>query len=144
MFAAWYGQQLDVDLASEKLRKREFLIMGQPSELTGAFSTFFERRDSSREESAESTDGCSIQLRHAEAVIRRMLRNPHKQSDPLCQKVVDAATLLRTALADAESIRIQDVMEVSSCSSRDRRHPAVRIARRVIGRMLRLSQQSAS
>ncbi len=118
--------------------------MGQSSELTGAFSTFFEQRGIPVGDSTESHDVASIQLRHAEAVIRRMLRNPHRQSDPICQKVVDAATLLRTALTDTESIRVQGALDGKSYGSRDSCNPAARLARRVIGRMIRGSQQSAS
>ena len=117
--------------------------MPQSSEFTGALSTFFVARNKISSDRTSYLEIPNVELRHAEAVIRRMLRRSSHVNDPVCQRVNDAANVIRTALLDTESVRISDLPKSRPSLRGDGRSPAYRLARRIINRISRACRPTA-
>ncbi|MCA9036260.1 MAG: hypothetical protein KDA91_14085 [Planctomycetaceae bacterium] len=108
--------------------------MAQASDLTGEFSTFFVGANKERAFAGHD----HLELRHAETVIRRMLRSSTSVADPVRQRVHEAARILNKALVETESVRLSDVHSIDT--RRRYRSTSFRLARRFLRQLSRLTR----
>lgn len=82
-------------------------------------------------------DGVRPELRHAEAVVRRMLRAGSRHGDPIRNRIQQAANVVGTALHQTESTRSDAAADQNSRPVRDRSALAARLARRILHQIYR-------
>lgn len=127
--------------------------MLQSSEPIGGFSTLF-RDPSERKKSVSCNADLRVpEQRHAEAVMRRLLRGQRSSAEPLQERVHEAAAVIGRILTGNESdLFAGSLSEVGRrsersavdfpavCCSRRKRSIAARLARRVVQSITRSSR----